>query len=318
MKLFISLMIALVCASCRQIYQSPETAGEKMKIVATTSILGDALKNIAGDKADIFILMGPGTDPHMYKPAYADVKQLIDCDAIFYHGLHLEGKMEEILMKLQRIKKVVKLSDALAENELFYIDEKKRLPDPHVWHDVNLWQICVLYAAGALAEMDELNAAFYEDQSQKYLLELKETDRLIREKIKGIPIKSRILVTAHNAFGYLGRAYGLEVKSLKGVSTVSEFGLYNLSHMIEFIIDNKILTIFPESSVPEKLMFALAEGCEKNGWKVCIAPPLYSDALGDPGGKADTYIGMVLFNIEIIAEFLKHTTHDHTCGSTRS
>ncbi|MCC5930818.1 MAG: zinc ABC transporter substrate-binding protein [Cyclobacteriaceae bacterium] len=318
MRKILIIAIVIVSCSCREIYQRPKVAGDRIKIVATTSILGDALKNIVGDKAEIFILMGAGTDPHMYKPAYADVRKLIECDAIFYHGLHLEGKMEDMLVKLQRIKKVVRLSDALSESDLFYMDDKKRLPDPHIWHDVNLWQLCMLYAAKAMAEIDEKNTSYYTLQSEKYLLELRQTDNLIRDIIKDIPPKKRIVVTAHNAFGYLGRAYGLEMKSLKGISTVSEFGLYNLSHMIDYIIENEIMAIFPENSVPEKLMFALAEGCEKNGWKVCIAPALYSDALGDAGGKAGTYIDMVLFNIEIIAEYLKKTAHDHTCGSTRS
>lgn len=318
MRIFIFVLVVIANSSCTEIYKSPEDSGGKMKIVATTSILGDALKNIAGDKAEIFILMGAGTDPHMYKPTYADVRKLIECDAIFYHGLHLEGKMESIMVKLQSIKKVVNVSNGLDENQLFYIDENKRLPDPHVWHDILLWLHCIRYAAKSMAEMDEQNSRYYLQRSEDYTLELKQTDRLIRDMITEIPAKRRIMVTAHNAFGYLGRAYGLEVKSLKGISTVSEFGLYNLRHMIDFIIDNRIVAIFPESSVPEKLMLALAEGCEKNGWKVCITPSLYSDALGEADGVAGTYVGMIKFNMEIITEYLKQTRHDHTCGSTRS
>jgi len=278
---------------------------EKLRIVTTTSMIKDAVVNIAGDKAEVIALMGPGVDPHLYKATQGDLQKLTDADIVFYNGLHLEGKMGEVLEKLGKQKPVVAVAQNIPDSLLREVPGFAGTHDPHIWFDVQLWKEAVKGISNFLIETDTTNKAFYEQRSLSYLTKLDSLHTAIQIKLKEIPEQQRILITAHDAFGYFGDAYGIKVRGLQGISTMSEFGLRDVTELVDFIISNKINAIFIESSVSPKSIEAIQEGCEKKGWNVKIGGSLYSDAMGTDGTPEGTYLGMVNANVNTIVSGLK-------------
>jgi manganese/zinc/iron transport system substrate-binding protein len=266
-------------------------------------MIADGLRNICGDRADIESLMGPGTDPHLYKATLKDLEKLSEADIIFYNGLHLEGKMTEIFHKLSRTRRCVSLSDTLGEEDIIY-PEGSGTPDPHIWFDVKLWKKCILYAARQLIKTDTLNISVYKNLSEEYASRLDSLDTGIRLVLKRIPQSKRVLITSHDAFSYFGRAYGIEVKGLQGISTAAEFGLRDVSSLVNFITERQIPAVFIETSVSGKAMEAVMEGCNSRGYPLKNGGELYSDAMGFPGTSEGTYIGMLGANAKKIAKEL--------------
>lgn len=281
-----------------------ETAkNDKLSIVTTTGMIADAVKNIVGDHADVIALMGPGVDPHLYKATQGDLQKLTDADIIFYNGLHLEGKMGEVLEKLARTKTVVAVGSEIDESRLRTVTEG--VHDPHIWFNVDLWKEAVSVAAHTLTEKDSIHAPTYSANATIYLQQLDSLHTTILEKIKEVPEAQRVLITAHDAFGYFGDAYGVEVRGLQGISTVAEFGLKDVTELVDFIISRKIKAIFVETSVSEKSINAVIEGCQQQNWQVRIGGSLYSDAMGPAGTPEGTYLGMVSKNVDTIVSSLK-------------
>jgi manganese/zinc/iron transport system substrate-binding protein len=299
--LVLTLVILVMLVSC----DTKNTSTGKLNIVTTTGMIADVVINIAGDSANVSSLMGPGVDPHLYKATYGDVNKLTDADIIFYNGLHLEGKLQEIFKKLAKAKTVVAVSNDIDRNTLTKIPGSTESYDPHIWFDVQKWQQCVDYTSKIMQQKDLAHASYYKENTRKYLLKLDSLHQFARRKISEIPPSQRVLVTAHDAFGYFGKAYEIEVKGLQGISTLSEFGLKDVSELVHLIVSRKIKAVFVESSVPQKSIEAVVEGCKARGHQVKIGGNLYSDAMGNPGTPAGTYIGMVRANIETIVAALK-------------
>lgn len=300
------LCLALTLVSCKQQNEQGQLAsGERMKIVTTTSILKDAVDNIVGEAADVEAIMGSGVDPHLYKATQGDLNTLTSADVIIYNGLHLEGKMGEVLGKLGRQKTVIAGAEHIPASKLRNSTQYQNAYDPHVWFDVQLWQEVVKHISQELQQKDPANAEVYQRQTQAYLQELEQLHGWVGQQIRSIPEEQRILITAHDAFGYFGDAYSIQVRGLQGISTVSEFGLKDVANLVDFIVQHKIKAVFVESSVSPKAIEAVVIGSRERGHEVQIGGTLYSDALGETGTPEGTYTGMVRHNVNSIVSSLK-------------
>jgi manganese/zinc/iron transport system substrate-binding protein len=292
------LVASLCLLSCSGV------AEDRFTIVATTSMIGDAVRNIVQDRARVVVLMGPGVDPHTYKATYRDVRNILDADIVFYNGLHLEGKMADMLHKLGHQKRVFSASNALLPEQQLVDPNFSIGVDPHIWFDVCLWKQVIQYISDQLQLADPQRAAYYQANTRSYLEQLDTLHHTIQQAIQSIPHAQRILITAHDAFGYFGRAYAMEVRGLQGISTVSECGLKDVTDLVRLIIQKNIKAIFLETSVPEKPLQAVVEGCNRQGFAVKIGGHLYSDALGQVGTPEGTYCGMMQANVNTIVSAL--------------
>lgn len=297
------IAVILTIAACSSKPESREK--QLLKIVTTTGMIQDAVKNIAGEHAQVEALMGPGVDPHLYKATQGDLKKLTEADIVFYNGLHLEGKMGEILEKLSRTKPVLAVAASLPDSALLEVEGFEGITDPHIWFDVALWTEAVKTIQRYMIEIDAEHKAYYDSAARAYIAQMDSLHRTVSIQIQTIPEEQRVLITAHDAFGYFGRAYNIQVRGLQGISTVAEFGLRDVTELVDFIIERKIKAIFVESSISPKSIEAVVEGCKKKNWQVKIGGNLYSDAMGDPDTPEGTYIGMVHANVKTIVEALK-------------
>ena len=277
---------------------------KKIKVTVTTTMLADLTRSIGGDKVEVTGLMGEGVDPHLYIAGAGDINKLTEADLIIYGGLHLEGKMTEIFEKMKSgNKNIINVGDKLDKNKIMM--EKEDVPDPHVWFDTELWASEAETVAEELSKIDRKNESYYKENLEKYKKELRELTLYIEKRIMEIPERSRVLVTAHDAFGYFGRQFGLEVKAIQGVSTDSEAGVKDISELADFIAERDIKAIFVESSVPKKSIEALQEAVKSRGKEVRIGGELYSDSLGDEEHSTETYIKTVKANADTIVNALK-------------
>jgi len=277
----------------------------KVSIVCTTGMIGDAAKNIVGDSMNVTALMGSGVDPHLYKASQSDLYAIVNSNIVFYNGLHLEGKMTDIFEKFGKRQKVVAVSDGIEKSKLRLLDPNAHTYDPHVWFDVMLWKACVKQMLPSIIELDKKNEAYYQANAEKYFIQLDSLNERVKTQILAIPADQRVLITAHDAFGYFGQAYQMEVKGLQGISTLSEFGLKDITNLVNDITSRKIKAVFVESSVPQRSIEAVLEGCQKKGHQVKLGGTLYSDAMGQSGTPEGTYIGMVDANVAIMVKALK-------------
>ena len=278
----------------------------KYNVVATTTLVGDLVKQIGGDYVNIESLMGPGVDPHLYKASAGDVTRMQSADMIVYSGLHLEGKMGDIFDNLRASEKlIVSATDNIDEDELLDFITSPGSFDPHVWFDVKLWEEAAKNVEKGLSKLDKDNKDNYEKNLENYLEKLDDLEDYIEERISEIPKEKRILITAHDAFQYFGKAYDFKVKGLQGISTDAEAGTSDVRKLAELIVEKQIKAIFVESSVPRKNIEALQEAVKSKGFEVEIGGELYSDSTGDAGSDAETYIGTFKANIDTIVDALK-------------
>ncbi len=304
-KITIGLLLTLIMLIIGCTETKDVKTKSKLQIVCTTGMIADALKNIVGEKADVQALMGPGVDPHLYKVTQGDLQKLQHADIVFYNGLHLEGKMSEVLEKLGAKKKVIAFSDGIEKAKIRMLDETGTVRDPHIWFNVAIWKEAVLYASKELQKLDSTNQKLYNLNTINFANDLTTLNVWVKIALDSIPKQSRLLITAHDAFGYFGAAYGIEVKGLQGISTVSDYGLNDVTSLVNLITARKIKAIFIESSVSDKSIKAVVEGCQAKGHKVVIGGTLYSDAMGQDGTPDGTYIGMVKANVTKIVSALK-------------
>jgi len=316
-----------------------------MHVVCTTGIVADLVRNVGGDHIRVSTLMGPGVDPHLYKPTPGDVRRLTAADAVFYNGLHLEGRLADLLGRLDRWKPSTAVTQGLLDESSSAghgghaqnspptdiaaesvgtrgaavaqsgstdgsigrsrLMESGGVHDPHVWMDVSLWADCALTVAEALARLDPERAGEYRQNAAAYRASLLELHDRCRQMLAEIPARRRVLVTAHDAFAYFGAAYDVEVRALQGVSTAAEADLGNVNQIIDLLAERGIKAVFVESSVPVKNIRALIEGCAARGHRVVIGGELLSDSLGPPGSRGETYRGMIEYNVETIVHALK-------------
>ncbi|EPR72250.1 Manganese ABC transporter, periplasmic-binding protein SitA [Winogradskyella psychrotolerans RS-3] len=301
-KIIFFLAITLIFTACKD--ESKDNG--KLNIVTTTTMITDLVQNIGGDMINIQGLMGSGVDPHLYKASEGDVSKLVNADIIFYSGLHLEGKLVEVLEKMESSQKItIALSDALDENTLIGSKYFASNYDPHVWFDINYFQQFAKKVANVLSKKDPENAQKYEANKNAYIVKLETLQNNIKQTIETLPKGKRILVTAHDAFNYFGKAYGFEVVGLQGISTATEAGVQDVQKLATFIIEKNIKAIFIESSVPKRTIEALQASVKSKGHDVEIGGTLYSDALGSAGTVEGTYIGMFEYNVNTIVNALK-------------
>lgn len=298
------MSITLMFAGC-ETQQQKKGVNEKWKIVTTTGMIEDAVSSIVGDAAEVTALMGPGVDPHLYKATQGDLEKLTNADIIFYNGLHLEGKMGEVLEKLARTKPVIAVGERIDKRKLRAVEGFGGTYDPHIWFDVSLWQDAVRSISAFMQDQDSARATYYKGRTSSYLQQLDSLHADVKKSISTIPKEQRVLITAHDAFGYFGDAYDIEVQGLQGISTLSEFGLRDVTQLVNFIIERKIRSIYVETSVSEKSIEAVVAGCQEKKWNVAIGGNLYSDAMGTRGTPEGSYIGMVRANVQKIVNGLK-------------
>jgi manganese/zinc/iron transport system substrate-binding protein len=275
-----------------------------IKVVATTGQVAEMVARIGGEHVKVDGLMGPGVDSHLYRPVASDVRKLNEADAIFFNGLHLEGRMTEIFGQMARSKATFAVTEGLvnrSDHRLREPPEFEGMYDPHVWHDVAIWSDCVNDVAEMLAKFDPSHATEYRQNAAAYRQELSELDQFCKSEIARIPSAKRVLVTAHDAFGYFGKAYGLEVHGLKGISTEDEIDLSQQEGIQRMLVERKIPAVFVESAVAPRTVQALVEPCRAAGHDLQVPEQeLYADALGPAGTAGNTYAGMIQHNVTTI------------------
>ena len=276
-----------------------------LQVACTTAMIGNVVEAVGGDRVAVETIVGEGVDPHLYQPSGKDVKTLMGADVVFYNGLMLEGKMGALLGKLA---KKGRPTHAVAERVVArddYPPEGADLTDdPHVWMDVAGWMHAVDVVEEALSEQDPDGAEEFAERAVAYRAQLTELDAYAKRVIARIPESQRVLVTAHDAFGYLGAAYGIEVRGIQGLSTESEAGLRDIEELVSFITERKIPAVFVETSVSDKNVKVLINGAKAAGHEVKIGGSLFSDAMGPEGDYTGTYIGMIDHNVTTIARSL--------------
>lgn len=306
MAIVIGLVFCLGCSN------SSQPAGElkaipqngQIKIVATVGMVADIVREVGGDRVKVSQICGPGVDPHLYKATRDDVAALSSADLVFYSGLMLEGKMSDTLIKMARSRPVVAVTESIDESLLLEPEDFEGHYDPHVWMNVSAWSKCVDAVSGALSEYDSAHAAQFAANAESYKERLTALHEYGVKAIGSIPEGSRVLVTSHDAFNYLGRAYGLDVQGVQGISTESEAGLQRVTQLVDMLAKKNVKAVFIESSVPRKSIDSLIEGANAKGHQVSVGGELFSDAMGADGTYEGTYVGMLDHNITTIARAL--------------
>ena len=301
MRKSITCLFVIFLVACK----APTKSSGKLKVVVTTSMLTDLVKNIGGDLIDLQGLMGAGVDPHLYKASEGDVSKLFNADVIFYNGLHLEGKLVAVFEKMETQKTTVALGEFLAKEGLIGSDYFASNYDPHVWFNIQYFKEFSDKVTSVLSEKDPKNAASFTANNLAFQQELDLLHTAVVNTIATLAPEKRILVTAHDAFNYFGKAYGFNVVGLQGLSTATEAGVQDVQKLSEYIIANKVKAIFIESSVPRRTIEALEAAVLSKGHQVSIGGSLYSDALGDGGSVEGTYVGMFLYNVKTIVNALQ-------------
>ena len=294
------IMVAVLTLSGIVAVHAFEFKGQyPIRAAATVGMVADIVREVAGDRAEVANIIGAGVDPHVYSPTRGDVAVLLKADIIFYSGLLLEGQMTDILARISRKRPVHAVTELLQQDYLIH-DAASAHNDPHVWMDVRGWMQAVTVVADAMAAFDPTNAGTYRQNAKAYLARLERLDAYAKEAIASIPVDQRVLVTAHDAFNYMSRAYDIEVMGIQGLSTESEAGLKDINRLVGILVDRQIPAVFVETSVSDKNVKALIEGAAAQGHRVVIGGELFSDAMGPAGTYEGTYEGMIDHNVTVI------------------
>ena len=304
----LALALLLTLAGCRPVGQGvipPDLATRPIRVVATTGMVADMVREVGGPRVAVRALMGPGVDPHLYKASEGDVLRMAEADLVVYSGLHLEGRMADLFERMGALgRRTLAVTDAMPPERLHDAPGTPGVHDPHVWFDVSLWRASAPLVARTLAALDPAHAADYARRADAYGARLDALDRDVAAEILRVPEPNRVLVTAHDAFGYFGARYGVRVVGLQGISTAAEAGTADVQRLAERLTRERIPAIFVESSVPRRTLDAVVAAVRARGGTIRIGGSLYSDALGSPGSGADTYEGMVRTNVRTITSAL--------------
>ena len=304
MRFFLLSALLIFCAACTESSGSIKREGT-IKVVTTTALIWDLVENIAGEKAETISLMGTGVDPHLYKASAGDVGKLAGADMIFYNGLHLEGKITDVLGQMRKSGIfTVGVADGIDKSLLFSLAEYEGYYDPHIWFDVTLWKKAAKVVMEAFSLYDPQNARIYKRNAESYLKELDLLQAYIQKRIATLQPERRVLITAHDAFNYFGRGYGFEVMGLQGISTDSEASVADIRNLSKTITERKIPAVFVETSISPRYMRALQASVKARGFDVEIGGSLYSDSMGSLGTEEGTYIGMFKSNVDTVVESL--------------
>lgn len=296
-----ALLVAVTgCGRVTSTTQVDLSDRDEIRVVATTGMVGDLAARVGAGRVEVETLMGPGIDPHLYKASEGDLRRLERADIIFYGGLHLEAKMADVFERVAEERTTVAVSERIPVRDRLAPPGFEGSYDPHVWFDVRLWMHAVEEIRDTLSERDPRSAALYRRNAAAYLAELEELDEYVRTQAQRVPRERRVVITAHDAFEYFGRAYGFDVRGLQGISTASEAGAGDVQALARFIAERRIPAIFVESSVSPRTIEAVREAVRARGFDVRVGGSLFSDAMGDPGTPEGTYVGMVRHNVDTI------------------
>jgi manganese/zinc/iron transport system substrate-binding protein len=302
---------ALFATGCDSGGQSSGSAGAggKLQVASTTTMIADLVRRIGGDRVDLVVIMGPGVDPHTFKPSPSDFAELAKAKLAFYNGLHLEGKMVETFENKLANKSVAVTKGFTDADLLSWQEGQGGAHDPHVWFNVQLWVKAAGNVRDGLIQFDPAGADDYKKRAAEVIASLTALHEEVKQKIASIPEERRVLITSHDAYSYFGKAYGIDVRGLQGISTETEAGIQAINGAVDFILKKKIPAIFIESSVSPKTIERVRDDCKARGFDVKIGGELFSDAMGQPGqhpGYAvETYEGMVRYNVDTIVNALK-------------
>ncbi|CAN5864604.1 zinc ABC transporter substrate-binding protein [soil metagenome] len=300
--LAILVAVVLVLAACGPIEESelPDFSDRQINVVATTGMVGDIVQVVGGDRVEVTTLMGPGIDPHAYKASEGDVEKIGSADIVLYSGLHLEAKLADVFEKMGDQIVTVPVAEGIPINRRIVVGTGVAAYDPHVWFDVELWSIAVEEVRDTLVRIDPAHADAYNERAAAYQELMAELDAYAAEQAARVPEGQRVLITAHDAFGYFAKAYNFEVLGLQGISTATEAGAGDIQDLADIIVERQIPAIFVETSVSPRTIQALQEAVRDRGYDVVVGGSLFSDAMGDPGTPEGTYLGMVRHNIDTI------------------
>ena len=303
------LAICVACVGCGKssndsIALPSEDHGSTANVVATVGMVAELVRNVGGEHVQVTQICGSGVDPHLYKPTRDDVQTIMGADVVFYCGLMLEGKMADVLKKISSNKPVFAVTEAIDKATLFQPPEFEGHYDPHVWNDVSAWAECVTIVEQELAKFDPKHAEDYAANAKQYRAEFTKLHEYGVKVLGSIPEKSRVLITSHDAFNYFGRAYGLDVLGVQGLSTESEAGIQRINELVDLLVEKSVKAVFVESSVSRKNIDALVEGAKSRGHDVVVGGELFSDAMGATGTYEGTYLGMLDHNISTTARAL--------------
>ncbi len=308
MRTFIGCILGLSLLACCAPMESSDhpLSDRSIKVVATTSIIADLVREVGGSEVMVESLMGPGVDPHLYNASARDVLRMTEADLIVYNGLNLEGKMGDLFeaMKEQGKATIAVAETGIPDSLLLASEFFQGNYDPHVWFDATLWTRATHSLASVLAELDTSREEFFLSRAETYVMELMNVDTYVRTKASEIPEPKRVLITSHDAFGYFGRAYGFEVYGLQGISTALEAGTADVQDLAILVAERQIPAMFIESSVSPRGIEAVREAVKARGFEVKIGGTLYGDALGGPSTDASTYLEMIQHNIDTIVKVL--------------
>ena len=283
---------------------TPALAAPKLNIVATTGMIADLARVVGGDAVTVKALMGAGVDPHSYRQTRSDIVAMTRADAVLWHGLYLEAQMESFFQDLARKRPVYAVADSLDPALLLSHADYDGRYDPHVWMDPALWVKCVPVVVDALADQRPEARATFEANAAAFVAEAEALEAYARTTLSLVPAERRVLVTAHDAFSYFGRAYDFEVLGIQGISTDSEAGLNRISTLVDTLVTRNLPSVFVETSVSDRNMRALVEGAAAQGHTVSIGGSLFSDAMGPDGTYEGTWLGMIDHNVTTIARAL--------------
>jgi manganese/zinc/iron transport system substrate-binding protein len=303
--ILLSLISVFGLVGCNQMAMADADISERMiNAVTTTGMITDIVENVGGERVQVTGLMGPGVDPHLYKATAGNVTSLMNADIIIYNGLHLEAQLGDVLEQMSTRSVTLAVADGIEQAYLLAPPEFEGAFDPHIWMDVSLWMDAVRVVRDELIELDPAHTQTYQNNAANYLAELEDLHQYVLDEAAKLPPEQRILVTAHDAFNYFGRAYGFDVRGLQGISTAAEAGTADVQDLAEFIVERRIPAIFVETSVPTRTIDAVRAAVQSRGFDVRLGGELFSDAMGNPGTPEGTYIGMVRHNIDTIINAL--------------
>lgn len=276
-------------------------ADAPLSVVTTTGMIADAARQVGGDSVTVKALMGPGIDPHAYRQTRSDIVEMTRADLVLWHGLYLEAQLESLLLDMGRSRNVIAVGEAVPEALRLADPDYDNRFDPHVWMDPDLWQYVVLAVRDALSAARPQQTELFAANAAAHIAALEGLSEYAAQSLASVPREARVLLTAHDAFGYFGRAYGYEVLGIQGISTESEAGLNRIGELVTLLVDRQIGAVFVESSVSDRNIRALIEGAAARGHTVRVGGELFSDAMGPDGTYEGTYIGMIDHNVTMIA-----------------
>ncbi len=306
--LLIPILLLTLLTACGAATTTPDTGQQRLNVVATTGQIADTVANVGGDQIKLTTLLGPGIDPHAYVPTEGNMTTLQNAQIIFYNGLHLEARMDRVLQQIAQNSNVtvVAVAETLPELSLLSWEPEAGMPhDPHVWNDVRLWIQVTEIIRDTLVTADPAHAEIYAANAATYIEQLQTLHNDIQAAVSQIPQERRVLVTAHDAFGYFGRAYGFAVEAVQGISTETEASTADIQALANLVVKRQVPAIFIETTISPRTIEAVQAAVRAAGHEVTLGGELFSDAIGEPGTPAGTYIGMMRHNTDTIVAALQ-------------